>query len=795
MKLVNRQIKLMINILTHRYHMPKEIKDLNYLLDNLGFSKKAFIDLKCYAENTLWFNKIHRKHAIIVLALWFANKRNIESARKSLNFLNLLDNRLLTKNEEQKRVIMISECYYVLGEYRKAKKTIEKAIKMKPAADLFLAAANCEVDAISKTYWINKALALYKLKPLRINNVYNKRIFDSIESYEEKTDLVINTSIPKVTVLVPVYNAEDMLETALKSLLVQTWSHLEIIVIDDKSSDKSLDIAKRFSSYDSRIKVMESNGNFGTYVALNCGLQKATGDYVTCHGADDWSHPEKIEVQANHLLRNPAIIANTSSHVRATEELIFFRRGKFGKLLYRNISSFMFRRDIVMDQLGYWDSVRFSGDSELIRRVVKVFGKKRVKDLSTGPLSIVRQHDNSLTAHRTFGAHGFYMGIRREYLEAQRNYHIIAKSLYYQFPQIERPFPIPYSMRLNNNNKCTLEKDRHFDFIFATDLRDSCNVESLFEILAFLKKSGYNTGLLQVNKYSFTPFGKIQNRIRNILDEDKMQFIVYGEKVSCELLIMYDLSAFKEFQEYIPEVKPKKIRFIVDGYFFAKIFFTEISKIIKDSNNEIISNFLNYGKWIARTCFIKNLLNEKENTKIIETDSIVWPEILITEKNNKNVNSQRETVRIGIDLNTNQIKKMKFSKNIKIRHKIIPIDSHVDINIKQCQHDEYILINSICALIRQIDVFIFKNELSCLLNDRFILHCMSFGVPVILPPTFKRQYGDAALYAENSQEIFDHLSKLLSDFNYFLFCCSKANMFIKSKHSVKSYIPILKSYI
>lgn len=97
----------------------------------------------------------------------------------------------------------------------------------------------------------------------------------------------------RISVIVPVYNAELYLREALQSLLDQTKKPDEIIVIDDGSTDDSANIAREFGS-GIRYWFQE---NQGPGAALNSGLAKATGDYFAFIGADDLWHKEKLELQ------------------------------------------------------------------------------------------------------------------------------------------------------------------------------------------------------------------------------------------------------------------------------------------------------------------------------------------------------------------------------------------------------------------------------------------------------------------------------------------------------------------
>ena len=257
---------------------------------------------------------------------------------------------------------------------------------------------------------------------------------------------------PCVSIIMPAYNAEQFLMTSVRSVLAQTWRKLELIIVDDASTDRTLEIAYDASRLDGRIKVLTCPKNRGTGPARNIGLAHATGDFVTVQDADDWSHPKKIETQIVDLLSHPRHAANLCEHVRVSTDLKFLRRGRPGELVAIYFSSLLFRRTEVLNNLGYWDSVRGGvEDDEFLRRCERWYGKENVKRLPTGPLHFARVHEQSLTQSPITGYPGFSFGARLEYWECSENWHVERmneqESLRVDFVLPERPFPIPLLMR------------------------------------------------------------------------------------------------------------------------------------------------------------------------------------------------------------------------------------------------------------------------------------------------------------------------------------------------------------
>ena len=111
----------------------------------------------------------------------------------------------------------------------------------------------------------------------------------------------------RISVIVPVYNCEDYLEESLGSILNQTFNDIEIICIDDGSSDDSLRILKKIASSDSRIQVFAQE-NQGAGAVRNYGMKKASGDYVYFFDADDFLESDALEKAYSNAVRNDSDI-------------------------------------------------------------------------------------------------------------------------------------------------------------------------------------------------------------------------------------------------------------------------------------------------------------------------------------------------------------------------------------------------------------------------------------------------------------------------------------------------------
>ncbi|MEO1377960.1 MAG: glycosyltransferase family 2 protein [Cyanobacteria bacterium J06635_10] len=108
----------------------------------------------------------------------------------------------------------------------------------------------------------------------------------------------------KVSVIIPVYNAEKYVAATIQSVLSQTYENFEILIIDDGSPDNSIEVCKLFK--DSKIKIIRQL-NRGLPGARNTGIRHAQGDYLAFLDADDIWLPEKLEKHVEHLNNSPTV--------------------------------------------------------------------------------------------------------------------------------------------------------------------------------------------------------------------------------------------------------------------------------------------------------------------------------------------------------------------------------------------------------------------------------------------------------------------------------------------------------
>ncbi|MDB5298873.1 MAG: glycosyl transferase family 2 [Phycisphaerales bacterium] len=190
--------------------------------------------------------------------------------------------------------------------------------------------------------------------------------------------------VPTVSVVMPVYNAQRYLASAVDSVLAQTFGDFELIVVDDGSKDDSLTILRQFESRDPRVRVL-SRPNTGIVGALNDGLKLARGEFVARMDADDLCLPERFARQVAYLRTRPecvlvgsqvllidpddAPICLKSDTKYTHEEIDHWHLNRGWPVVHPSI---MMRRDAVEKIGGYREEYKWLEDTDLFLRLAEV---------------------------------------------------------------------------------------------------------------------------------------------------------------------------------------------------------------------------------------------------------------------------------------------------------------------------------------------------------------------------------------------------------------------------------------
>lgn len=189
--------------------------------------------------------------------------------------------------------------------------------------------------------------------------------------------------IPVISVIIPVYNVAPYLDRCLDSVIHSTYHELEIICVDDGSTDQSLEILRRYESEEARIIVITKE-NGGVSSARNAGLRAASGDFITFVDSDDFIHPQYFELLLQTQKKTSADLVVCDFQRIKEDELppdfstLQFdaatiipldRKAFFQKHLYRSyMCSKLFRREIISG-VFFRDEIRYAEDAVFVAEV------------------------------------------------------------------------------------------------------------------------------------------------------------------------------------------------------------------------------------------------------------------------------------------------------------------------------------------------------------------------------------------------------------------------------------------
>lgn len=183
----------------------------------------------------------------------------------------------------------------------------------------------------------------------------------------------------KISIIVPIYNVDKYLEECLESLINQTYRNIEIILINDGSTDSSLEICKRYKKVDKRIVLIDKK-NEGVSKARNIGLKKASGDYLMFVDSDDYLELNAIELLSQNVSKETLVMFGynrvyRNCIVKKGEYLVINSQTEMERSIFLNdniggfIANKIFNRQLIIDNdilfnenLSYCEDLMFVCD-------------------------------------------------------------------------------------------------------------------------------------------------------------------------------------------------------------------------------------------------------------------------------------------------------------------------------------------------------------------------------------------------------------------------------------------------
>ena len=190
---------------------------------------------------------------------------------------------------------------------------------------------------------------------------------------------------PLVSILIPTYNSVDFVEDTVRSIMNQTYTNIEIVIVDDASTDGTMKILEKLSKEDKRIKLSQNKKNLGITDNMNNGIHKCIGKYIAILDGDDWAYPYRIEEQVKLMEKDEEVvlcagymdICDENLNVKTTRTYpLKDKEIRRAMVKYDPIShpSSMWRKDALLKTDLYSKNFPICRDYDLIVRISK-FGK------------------------------------------------------------------------------------------------------------------------------------------------------------------------------------------------------------------------------------------------------------------------------------------------------------------------------------------------------------------------------------------------------------------------------------
>ncbi len=213
------------------------------------------------------------------------------------------------------------------------------------------------------------------------------------------------TSNPKVSVVMPVFNRQKFVAYAVRSILIQSFTDFEFIIIDDCSTDDTNKILNSIN--DHRIKFLKLKENKGNYYARNMGMEQAKGKYICVMDSDDIALPNRIQRQFEFMEANQKIglcgsfvkVIDSDEIITAPEDHEEIKVWSLCNIMFRHPTVFIRTEFLKKYKLKYNDSFRYAGDYDFLVKAAHLFPVTNIQEV----LLEYRKHPEQISSANKLG--------------------------------------------------------------------------------------------------------------------------------------------------------------------------------------------------------------------------------------------------------------------------------------------------------------------------------------------------------------------------------------------------------
>lgn len=559
-----------------------------------------------------------------------------------------------------------------------------------------------------------------------------------------------STEGPLVSVIMTTYRPDEVaLRNSVISILRQTWTSLELLIVDDGSGDEYQTILDAVSELDERIRLVRLKDNRGTYLARNAGLALATGEFYTGQDADDWSHPERLERQMSPILADPSLVGTRANAISTTEALLRTRLGY--NPLNPNASSLLVRTSLAREIGGYLPA-RKAADNEFLQRIER-YTSSEVLTIAE-PLSIVRVLQRSLSRDdfRAGWSHPARRAFRRNY----ERWHQESKPASLRIQSSEgSPIPIPRRFRV------ALVEDPALDVVFAGDWRQYGGPQiSMLNEIAALREQGLRIGVMHLEAARFMTVrpGSLCEPVQTLINEGAVTEVLYDDEVRVRLLILR-YPPILQFPPYFSSNLKVDEWLILANQAPSERDGSEIRYLPSECSANGLRMFGQRGRWVPQGPTVRKALDglvPDHEIAPFDMPGIINIEEYATDR----THYRRQIPVIG---RHSRDHRMKWPAKRSVLKTVYPTDGSVDVRImggasvplqvleRTTVPPEWVVLEkdewSVRTFLSSIDFFVyFQNDVAYDAFGRAVLEALASGCVAILSPEFEDTFGDAALY-------------------------------------------------
>jgi glycosyltransferase involved in cell wall biosynthesis len=225
---------------------------------------------------------------------------------------------------------------------------------------------------------------------------------------------------PVVSVLLTAYNREKYIAYAIESVLASTFHNFELIIVDDCSKDRTVEIARKYEALDQRVKLFVNDKNIGDYPNRNKAASYATGKYIKYVDADDYLYPNGLDIIVNQMEGFPEAAVGLFSlpqNVHRPFPILLSPKAAYNYnflgpgLFHKAPLSAIFRRKS-FEEVGGFGGIRHAGDFDMWHRMAQKFNFLLIQD----HIVWFREHDNQESKQHDIKVELNYTRIERGYI-------------------------------------------------------------------------------------------------------------------------------------------------------------------------------------------------------------------------------------------------------------------------------------------------------------------------------------------------------------------------------------------